>query len=525
MGVEQSGGFITRQGVQHVYDPETGTSSHFEDTPDGMSTQNSGIDAGAYTKRDRYRSLGEAAANAPAYQPDFADANANHTDSLMGRIQQSQALGMQRNAAMGNAPSAAAITGNQVAGNSLAAGLGAEAGARPGGLAAAAAGAQAGQHGYQLQGQGSAMAGRSNEMGQAIGSYGAGATSMRAGDYANAGLDQGQTDAIAKSQNAQRALNQAGQMSFEQLGVNSEQQQVNDELRQRQMQTNQNDSINAAYDANNARVKQEYIAGASAIGSMGSDERMKTGVRALSFSDAAAKREAFELGVKQGAAQSQVPAQRAAFQDGADGTVGGGVPSYMWEKPRGAGPEGKAASAEMTRPAGAVPPAPAEPGYMARLAAAAHAHASAAHAALQRAPTAMADAMGRMYPETPGTLDTMAAPQTTTSDARAKTNARDMDMGKALAHGLKPYEYEYKPGFSEAEGQSSGEKNVGPMAQNMASNPITGSAVQKGGDGMLRVDLAKATKLSLGGLGYLAAQQRQQADEIAKLKGAKNGTR
>jgi hypothetical protein len=42
---------------------------------------------------------------------------------------------------------------------------------------------------------------------------------------------------------------------------------------------------------------------------------------------------------------------------------------------------------------------------------------------------------------------------------------------------------------------------------------------------MLRVDLAKATKLSLGGLGYLAAQQRQQADEIAKLKGAKNGTR
>lgn len=105
------------------------------------------------------------------------------------------------------------------------------------------------------------------------------------------------------------------------------------------------------------------------------------------------------------------------------------------------------------------------------------------------------------------------------SDARTKRGAHDEgDMGRALEQGFKPFEYEYKPGFREQEGQTPGEKNVGPMAQNMAGNPITGSAVEQGDDGLLRVSIPKATKVNSAGLGYLAARMRKQDEEIARLK-------
>jgi len=114
----------------------------------------------------------------------------------------------------------------------------------------------------------------------------------------------------------------------------------------------------------------------------------------------------------------------------------------------------------------------------------------------------------------------------TMSDERSKTGKHDKgEMGRALEQGLKPFEYEYKPGFAEHEGQSAHEKNIGPMAQNMAENPITGSAVKKDpGTGLLMIDQAKATKLNSAGLGYLAAKQREQAEEIARLKGGRRGS-
>jgi hypothetical protein len=91
-------------------------------------------------------------------------------------------------------------------------------------------------------------------------------------------------------------------------------------------------------------------------------------------------------------------------------------------------------------------------------------------------------------------------------------------MGDALEKGLAPYRYEYKPGFREQEEQKPGEKNVGPMAQNMASNPITGTAVKQAPNGLMYIDMPKATKLSLGGIGYLAQQQRATEERLRRLE-------
>lgn len=79
-----------------------------------------------------------------------------------------------------------------------------------------------------------------------------------------------------------------------------------------------------------------------------------------------------------------------------------------------------------------------------------------------------------------------------------------------FADGLAPSSYDYKPGLG-----SAGTK-VGPMAQNMAANPTTGSAIrQNPRTGLLSIDNNDGIKVALGGVGHLA--QRQQETD-AKLR-------
>ena len=47
------------------------------------------------------------------------------------------------------------------------------------------------------------------------------------------------------------------------------------------------------------------------------------------------------------------------------------------------------------------------------------------------------------------------------------------------------------------------------MAQDMASNPITGQAVNQRPDGLLQIDMKKATKLSLAAAGHNAQKIRE----------------
>lgn len=73
-----------------------------------------------------------------------------------------------------------------------------------------------------------------------------------------------------------------------------------------------------------------------------------------------------------------------------------------------------------------------------------------------------------------------------------------------------PSSYAYKPGHAEEAGQQPGERNVGPMAQNMAADPVASTAIAKRPDGMLAIDKDKALKLTMGGLSSL----QQQVDQL-----------
>lgn len=91
------------------------------------------------------------------------------------------------------------------------------------------------------------------------------------------------------------------------------------------------------------------------------------------------------------------------------------------------------------------------------------------------------------------------------------------EMTGQLARGLAPYAYEYKPGFG-TEGQK-----VGPMAQEMASNDVTATAVRQDPQtGLLAIDRDDGLKVALGGVGHLAAKQAEQERLIAALVADKN---
>lgn len=395
---------------------------------------------------DRYRSLGAAAAGRSAYQANWAPATADEANGTADRQSQLAATGLLQQAAQGNAPSAAAIQGAQVGGQSLAGMLGASAGARAyaskGGLGAAAAQQQAlaGMGGQQLGAAQQYEAMRGNEMAQAQGAYGAAGTSLRSGDVTQQGLAAQRAQTDAASQFAQNQLNDQAQQQYEQMGINSQQAQVNADLRRDQMQTNSNETANAKYDADQQRNLQMGVGMMQAVGGLAaSDERAKTNVK---------------------------PADRKA----ASGSVERAEPN------------------EIQLPA---------PSRLEDLGQRLH----------RGTYDALSDAMGRLYE---------------VSDERAKEGMRgERDMGHDLAEGLRPFEYEYKPGFDQAERQAPGEKNVGPMAQNMASNPTTGTAVKQMPGGLLVIDQPKALKMTMGGLGHLAAEQERMKSELARMKGGR----
>jgi hypothetical protein len=83
---------------------------------------------------------------------------------------------------------------------------------------------------------------------------------------------------------------------------------------------------------------------------------------------------------------------------------------------------------------------------------------------------------------------------------------------------LAPSSYSYKPEFRPPS-QAPGEKNVGPMAQKMAADPVARTAVYRDPrSGMLAIDRDKALKLSLGAAGALQQQYDQQQAQIEELR-------
>ncbi len=210
----------------------------------------------------RYRGIASAYASQPTYKLDYGAANQSlgqatntintgkqtldlaHGDRALAgqaRGQQWQALGLQAQAAQGNAPSRAEILGRGLIGQSLNTQLAGASSARGGPLAQMAAQRQAQQGAAQFQQQGTNQlaALRADEMERARAQYQAGATGIRGQDYNAA--DQagrmaatygdlagrqttiGQTQAgMAEGQGrmemGQRELNQRGALDYERLG-------------------------------------------------------------------------------------------------------------------------------------------------------------------------------------------------------------------------------------------------------------------------------------------------------------------
>ena len=508
-GIDQNaapaGGFVHRSHNPSVYG---GGETNAVYDASGARIGSAGTSSGQ-KELARYRSLAEAAADRQAYQVDFSGAQADRANNLAAREHQVEAGKLQHQAALGNAPSRAAIMGGQVGGQSLEQTLAAGAGGR--GLAAAAAQSQAqrGMGAGQLQGTGRAVGMRAGELGQARDTYAQGMTGIRAGDYGSMAMSQQQAEAQAQSENAQRRLNQAGQMGYEQAGLNVEQAELDARMRGAAALNQANATAVAASDARKARAEKAGWAGVSAIGSVAgaaSDERTKRNVS--SFSDAQAKREAYALGRAHQWEQAKTgkpvewaherPAEIVDDQrEGMSGFRG-------YKKPAG----GKAAAGTAER---ATPPEPAPEERSALLA-----PSDAVYSAFEKyvAPTVdrAAQASLRVLPQT--SIEKMFAPsdektKTRIAPARADAAGRADPMTDALAEGLTPYSFEYKPGFAEAEGQQIGEKNVGIMAQNAERNAVTGVIVEKDENGMRRINMKKSTSLALAAAGHNAQKLRE----------------
>jgi len=110
--------------------------------------------------------------------------------------------------------------------------------------------------------------------------------------------------------------------------------------------------------------------------------------------------------------------------------------------------------------------------------------------------------VGYLDATTAGALRGMSTP----SDEKTKDMVRGADPMASANRSMSPSVYEYKPKYAAEAGQSPHEKNVGPMANSMAADPLAKTAIMKRPDGMLAIDKDKGLKLVMGGLADLQAQ-------------------
>jgi hypothetical protein len=241
-----------------------------------------GIEHGGQAYASRSRMLGSEAQGRGAYVSDMGQAN-------QSRGRQYDALDMLHGAALGTAPSQAAIEA-RLAGDRARAANVSMAGGVKGGPGARVAATRAAMAGNAMQGQqiaAQAAAARAGEMATARGAYMQGTTAARAGDFDAARIQQ-------QNELTQRQLNDAQQRFFEQQGTHIQTQDQNNQLQQQQLANNAWSAGRAATMADEtfgftkdltwakagAGAAEGGIGAAMKSGnpdpnSMGSDERMK----------------------------------------------------------------------------------------------------------------------------------------------------------------------------------------------------------------------------------------------------------
>lgn len=111
-----------------------------------------------------------------------------------------------------------------------------------------------------------------------------------------------------------------------------------------------------------------------------------------------------------------------------------------------------------------------------------------------------------------------------TSDRTAKIEKATAPMAQA-SRSMAGSVYKYKPEFTPPE-QEEGETNVGPIAQNMARDPVAQTAISRDPhSGMLQIEIPKALKLSMAAIASLQAQNDAMRADLETLmkKGGRRG--
>lgn len=493
----------------------------------------------------RYQSFGAQMYDRPAYQQNYGSYDANAGRSLESRGQQGDALGLQRAAALGQAPSRAELLGRNMIDESLNAQMSAAASTRggPAAQAAAARAAQSGAAAQRQRGMNDLSAMRADEMARARGDYMSGATAMRGGDMQAQGIDLQKVGLETQNEQFQRDLNQRGFTEMERMGFGVKEAQLN-------ARTANRSAALAAMEAKRQADNQAtatWIGGATGAMDAGvrlsgadkkdSDERTKIPMGSLgrltTTSDdrakvLAAERKAYLLGRAHANEQADT-GKRVDFAYGGppkkDEDIVDQDPSKARRERVAAG--GKAATKSAPRAQAFAreeqPAADAAP------------YRTAAGVAGMAMPVAGAGhALYGSYQTLGGALDatnatgSQAVEQTRqdiraaagmTPDARAtmQSDERTKTPMAGANRAMVAEPYAYKPEYAARNGQEPGELNVGPMAQRLAKDPVARTAVVEGEDGMLAIDQGKGLKLVMGGV----ADLQRQVDDLKKKRGDK----
>jgi hypothetical protein len=464
------------------------------------------IAGNAMGEADRLQKQGRRMDGRRAYRQDWTESDAYGQQAQGARDTQLDAVNLAQAAAYGNAPSAAQSLGQNMLDQSLQAQMAGAASARGGALAqAAAARGAASQAGVmQMQGANQLAAMRAQEMAQARGDYSQMAGQMRGQDFQAQQIAQQKVAARTQNQQFQRSLNQQGQMGYEgmaqgvygqQLGANvqvtgMEAQAEQAEL-QRQWQSRENEK---SFWRNLGGQVVGGIAGGAAFG-LASDVRAKEPAPTLASPSMvfAAPGDAVAPTKDAGLGSQMLKGVGSALSGG------GPAPKSLGEAAVAGFASAKSAPVpQMAMPVIQVPQ---------RLA--------LAPVQMDRVPEAtpvpmMSDDRAKLAAGIDG--GTLRTPSPAFA---APPKSQMADAARAMQGSA----YTYKPELTPQD-QAPGEVNVGPMAQEMAKNPVTATAVKQNPEnGMLMLDQGKMTRI----LGSVAASQQDQIDGLAAAVAKKGG--
>lgn len=479
----------------------------------------------------RARGKAEAATQRGAYQTNLQGFNQSRGHTM-------GALDLQRQAALGEAPSRAEIAGKAAMDRSLQQQVAAAGSVRGGPSATAASYRNASQNaaGQRAQMTQGIAAERAGEMATARQAYGQTALGSQAQDLGAAGLQQ-------QSELQQRQLNQGAEQFYENQGQRARETELEANLRRKEAADRRGQEgrrLRAAESSDEYNRSKDIVStivgGAGGVlGSIFSDERAKMpvlgGLNSLGQSPVSAPAPASFDVVSPGGGMNVLGSLKA------HGDFGTRFQSQPGAKPMFSDMGAKAPMPMLSDMAGKLPMASDERakevlplyepegkqlrvsedgrGYLASISEDAPTGASlsgpvpkyskSAPAPKDDAKPSKAKPKPKQERDLSKEADEMLAKERATHEARMAQGPA-VDPMAAANRSMEASPYAYKPEFTPPE-QQSGEPNVGPMAQTMAADPVAGTAVrQDPQSGMLTIDRDKGLKVVMGGLASLQKQ-------------------